>query len=110
MNLAMITHACTKITIQNFLYRLDISENIVFCPYSRVFPILFFLEEKPAARFIGHNYLYFRYNNLYFRFGRKKSVIIPMVVAFIAAAISVSIPTDKSPGKCHFWTSFIQVG
>ncbi|CAB3996198.1 organic cation transporter -like, partial [Paramuricea clavata] len=30
------------------------------------------------------------------RFGRKKSVIIPMLIAFVVSAISVAIPTNKS--------------
>jgi hypothetical protein len=33
------------------------------------------------------------------RFGRKKSVIIAMVIAFIASVIAVSIPADKNSGK-----------
>ena len=34
-----------------------------------------------------------------FSIGRKKSVIIGVVIAFIASAISVAIPTNKSSGK-----------
>jgi hypothetical protein len=34
-----------------------------------------------------------------FRFGRKKSVIIAMILAFIASAISVAIPNNDSSGE-----------
>ena len=33
------------------------------------------------------------------RIGRKKSVIFGLVIAFIASAISVSIPANKISGK-----------
>ena len=39
------------------------------------------------------------YNCFCFRFGRKKSIIIAMIIAFIASVISVGIPTNKSSGK-----------
>ena len=42
---------------------------------------------------------YTEHNDLKFRFGRKKSVILPMIAAFIASVISVSIPTNESSGK-----------
>lgn len=38
----------------------------------------------------------------YPRFGRKRSFIISMLIAFIASAISVAIPPDNRSGECTY--------
>ena len=55
-----------------------------------------FFWDYPGQSFMQ---AYIDRNYLYFRFGRKKSVIIPMLIAFVASSVSVAIPTNKSLGK-----------